>query len=285
MKKKIGILIDSSSTRDENFLKKNDIWVAPLSLTDGHLLTYKDDGKDITKDQLVERLKRGENFKTSMTPIGQLMVVVEQMFEKYEHIIFLPISKGLSSQWQSSQIIKKEYPNFHIVDSVSAAYTNEIILNDMVDKLNKGKMISEIISSANEITNKTFNIFSVEETSGMKSGGRITKTILHVIDILKLKPIIRFNVKNEYAGVTKNYRSGITKMIKTAKKWLSSIKSTVNNVCIYTSGYEESKFKFIKTALTNSFNISDDKISERWIPSVVLVHTKLGSYGFCLVAN
>jgi fatty acid-binding protein DegV len=67
-------------------------------LIDSHLRTYKDDNKEITRQQLVERLKKGENFKTSMTPIGQLIKIVEKMFKKYDSVIFLPISKGLSSQ-------------------------------------------------------------------------------------------------------------------------------------------------------------------------------------------
>jgi fatty acid-binding protein DegV len=49
----------------------------------------------------------------------------------------------------------------------------------------------------------------------MKSGGRVTKAIVRVIDILKLQPIIRLDEKNEYAGIAKNYMNGMKKMIKT----------------------------------------------------------------------
>jgi fatty acid-binding protein DegV len=57
-----------------------------------------DDNKDIPHDKLVLLLENGENFKTSMTPLGQLMDMCDKMFEKYENIIFVPISKGLSGQ-------------------------------------------------------------------------------------------------------------------------------------------------------------------------------------------
>lgn len=286
MKKKIGILIDSSSTLDEKFIKKNNIWVAPLSLVDSHLHTYKDDGIELDRKHLISRLRSGENFKTAMTPIGQLFEIVEKMSMEYEDIIFLPISKELSGQWQTAQIVKKEYSNLHVINSLSAAYTNEIIASQIVQNIKKEKSIMEILKDAESVNDKTFTIFSVEDTSGMKSGGRITNTILHAIDFLKLQPIIRLNVKNEYAGVTKNYQSGIKKMIKAAQKWYAPIKNVKPEfACIYFSGYDDTKFTYIKNAIIEAFKINANNICVRWIPSCVLIHTKLGSYGFSLLLN
>jgi fatty acid-binding protein DegV len=210
-----------------------------------------------------------------------LIKIVEKMFKKYDSVIFLPISKGLSSQWQSAQIIKHEYPNFYIINSRSAAYTNEIILENIVSNIKKKKTISEIITDAEKINDRTFNIFSVEETSGMKSGGRITSAILKVIDVWKLQPIIRLNTKNEYAGITKNYQNGIEKMIRYTRKWCETLNGSVKKICIYTSGFGQQKFDFIKSALMNAFHIGEESICTRWIPSTVLVHTKLESYGYC----
>lgn len=285
MKQKIGLLVDSSITWDDEFMKKNDIWIAPLSLTDDTLKNYKDDNKDLPRDELLLRLKNGDNFKTSLTPIGQLIEILEEMFKKYDDVVFLPISKGLSSQWQSAQILKKEYSNLHIIDSQSAAFTNELIAKDIINNIKKNKTIYEIINSAEAINNNVFSIFSVEETSGMKSGGRITKTILHAIDFLKMKPIIRLNVKNEYAGVTKNYKKGIVKMIKATNKWCKDINKKVKLACVYTSGYYQDKLDFIMNSLINAFGILKSNIVVRWIPSTVLVHTKLGSYGFSVLAD
>jgi fatty acid-binding protein DegV len=88
----------------------------------------------------------------------------------------------------------------------------------MVEDVKNGKSVEQIINNAEKLQKKTFNIFSVEDASGMKAGGRITSAILKVINTLKFKPIIRFDNKNEYAGVTRNYTSGIKKMVKRASK-------------------------------------------------------------------
>jgi fatty acid-binding protein DegV len=98
MKEKIGIIIDSSSTFTEEFITKNNIRVAPLSLVDSQSKVYTDNGRDISQKEFVSRLRNGENFKTSMTSIGQLMDICDEMFKIYQNIIFLPVSKGLSGQ-------------------------------------------------------------------------------------------------------------------------------------------------------------------------------------------
>jgi fatty acid-binding protein DegV len=70
----------------------------PISITDSQSKVYQDNNKEIPYETLLKRLSNGENFKTSMTPLGQLMDTVEEMSKEYEEIIFLPVSKGLSGQ-------------------------------------------------------------------------------------------------------------------------------------------------------------------------------------------
>jgi fatty acid-binding protein DegV len=106
----------------------------------------------------------------------------------------------------------------HVVDSKSAAYANELVVKNILKDIKDEKPIDQIVAAAERLYDKIFTIFSVEETSGMKSGGRVTNAILKVIDVLKLKPIIRLNIKNEYGGVTRNYQKGIKKMADVALK-------------------------------------------------------------------
>jgi fatty acid-binding protein DegV len=116
-----------------------------------------------------------------------------------------------------AQLVKKEFDNLHIIESTSAAYANEVVLKKVVELVEEKKPLSTIIKTANALYDNTFSIFSVEETSGMRSGGRVTNAILKVIDFMSVQPIIRLNTSNEYAGIAKNYFKAIPKMIKAAK--------------------------------------------------------------------
>jgi fatty acid-binding protein DegV len=134
MKNKCGILIDSSCCYDPQFIIENHIEIAPLSLSDGQNILYTDDNKKIDATTLLTRLDNGETFKTSATPLGQLQMKIEDMLEKYETVIFLPISSGLSSQYQQSLIIKQDFPNqLFVINSLSAASANEFILFHLVE--------------------------------------------------------------------------------------------------------------------------------------------------------
>jgi fatty acid-binding protein DegV len=134
MKNKCGILIDSSCCYDPQFIIENNVEVVPLSLSDGHNILYTDDNKKIDASTLLSRLDNGEVFKTSATPLGQLQLKIEDMLEKYENVIFLPISSGLSSQYHQSLIIKQDFPDrLFVVNSLSAASANEFILFHLVE--------------------------------------------------------------------------------------------------------------------------------------------------------
>jgi fatty acid-binding protein DegV len=133
MKSKCGILIDSSCTYAQEFIDNNHIEVVPLSLSDEQQHVYQDDSKVISQQELLARLSKGEIFKTSATPLGQLTLKIEDMLERYETVIFLPISYGLSSQYQQAAIIKNDYPNrLFVIQSQSAVCANEFILHYIV---------------------------------------------------------------------------------------------------------------------------------------------------------
>lgn len=283
MKKNIGILIDSSSTFDLDFLKKHDIHFAPLSIVDNNNKIYKD-GEDITPEKIVELLNQGYSFKTSMTPVGQLMQIVDKMFETYENVLFIPISKGLSGQWQAAQMLKDEFKNFYIVESTSAAYANENLLYEIIDMINENKPINEILNSCANVYARTYSTFSIENAKHLLHGGRTSSLIVHAINSLKLFPVIRLDVKNNFDGICRSYKTGIKKMIKKASKWVKN-NSLVKKICIYFSNYNDEKLSFIKKSLSEGFNYDSNEIVVRWIPGCVLCHVAQGAYGFCLVAK
>jgi DegV family protein with EDD domain len=285
MKKYCGILIDSGCTYDVNFIKKHNIEIIPLSFTDQNNKVYDDDNKEVDQVELLKRLDAHESFKTSATPIGKLMVKVEQMFENYEHVIFLPISVGLSSQYAQSLIVQQDYlGKFFPIKSTSAAIANEFVLNEIVKMVEENMEIPSIVDKAQDLYKYIDTYFSCEDLSGMKSSGRVTSAIMKVINLFKLKPIIQLDGKNQYGGVGKNYQIITKKIIRNINKdFQNELKSEhIKSIGIYLGGYGEEKRNFLLETFSNAFNFAKEKIFFRDLPTVVLVHTRRGCYGISI---
>ncbi len=110
MKKKIGIMVDGSCTLTEKELKKFDAKRLDFRILNTNTNEeYKDTLEGL--DQIVKKsLEKNEVFKTSCTPIGEIIVAMEEMLEDFDQIIVLPMHKCISSQYNNIKSEASEYP-------------------------------------------------------------------------------------------------------------------------------------------------------------------------------
>ncbi len=285
MQKKVKILIDSSSTFDKKYLDQNNISVVPLSLSDNVDKVYTDDGVSINPEILFNEIEKGNKFKTSCTPLGQLMMAVENALEDNDIVFFIPISHGLSSQYNQAKILEEDYPGrFFVINSTSAAYANEYVCTKLVQLVKELDDPKEIVSKCEQLYLNTDTYFSCEDVSDLLKGGRVTQGIIKVVKLLKLKPIILLDTKNQKAGMSRNYRDNAQKMIKLINEDYENKLQTsdIESIAVYYSGYEEEKKNFLLDTFAKAFNFLKEKIVIRWVPTVVLAHTRKGAYGITI---
>lgn len=128
MNKKVKIIIDSSSTIDKDFIKENNIAVVPLSLSDKNNKVYADDGIQMNPQILFNEINNGNTFKTSCSSPGQVMLTIEDALEENDLVFFIPISYGLSSQYNQIKMLEEEYKDkLYVIKSSNAAFANEYV--------------------------------------------------------------------------------------------------------------------------------------------------------------
>jgi len=133
-KKRIGILVDSGTVLEQEFIDQNHIEIIPLSLSDNHEKVYSDEPSIINPNILFDEIAKGNTFKTSATAIGLIMNKVEAVLQEYEKLIFIPISSGISSQYQNIKMLaENEYPNqLFVVNALSAGIANYYVCQEIV---------------------------------------------------------------------------------------------------------------------------------------------------------
>jgi fatty acid-binding protein DegV len=145
-----------------------------------------------------------------------------------------------------------------------------------------------MVTDAEQLYSNIVTFFSCEDVRGIISGGRGSKNVLHAIKFLRLKPIIQLDNKNQYAGIATNYKNAMKKIIAKIRSDYEGVELNAENIIrisIYYSGYEQEKRSYIINALVEAFNFPIEKITVRWLPATVLIHTRFGSYGVSVETN
>ena len=119
---KTAILTDSGSAMTIQQAQEHGIFLLPLQVIDEEH-SYQD-GVDISTEELYEALRKQHTPKTSM-PVGSVIEATLRTIKEqgYEEIVSVPLSSGLSSTFNTIQVMAREIgiPVIHIEDFTSTA--------------------------------------------------------------------------------------------------------------------------------------------------------------------
>jgi DegV family protein with EDD domain len=190
--KDLAIIIDTSTTYSEEFNKKNNIYLIPLSLADSNNKILED--TELSQNQLAENMEKHNIFyKTSASAPGKLIELTEKLLKEYEKVVFFPISYGLSSQYsQAKNIVAPEFPKqFYVVKHNSAANIVEFAIKKFIELTKKRSIETSIEIIEKYILNNCEIDFTIANINGLIRGGRISKIKGLMAKALKINPILR----------------------------------------------------------------------------------------------
>ncbi|HOZ02839.1 MAG TPA: DegV family protein [Bacilli bacterium] len=191
-KSSIGIVIDSTTTLDSQLIKEYDIEVVSLNI---HTQAFNKREIDTLDEEIIPLLDDVKNLSTSSPSPNDFAEAYDRLFKKgYKHIICLPLSREISSTYQSA-LIGKTY-----VDKAEEIFVGDTLicnfgLANLIETLlplfeNKMATFSDIIQAFNNRVPNTRIQFSVLNLKHLVNGGRLSKIAGLLGTILHIKPII-----------------------------------------------------------------------------------------------
>lgn len=188
---KIKIVTDSTCGMDPSIAEKHGIELVSLSVEiDGK--EYRDH-IDITKDEVLDKLKQGALPTTSQPNIGYVRELMEGWSkEDWDSIIIISISSYLSGTCQGFHMMANELEmdNVHIVDSLTVAAP-------MMDAAIKAKAMAEegkdtdaILQMLDTKFKNTVSFLYPATLTQLKKGGRISPVAANMASMLKIKPLL-----------------------------------------------------------------------------------------------
>lgn len=195
MMKKTGILTDSHSRITQEEAKKLGIYVLPMPFYINDQCHYE--GKDISREEFIELLKNDENVSTSQPSPEAVMNLWDEILKEYEELVYIPISSGLSGSCSTAMAMAQndDYEGkVFVVDNGRVSTPMKQSVLDAIELLNEGCSAKEIKNRLEDAKGKMGIFVAVDDLKYLKKGGRISSSVALVGGMLKVKPILKFDI-------------------------------------------------------------------------------------------
>lgn len=193
--KKTGILTDSHSGMTQEEAKKLGIYVLPMPFYINDQCHYE--GKDISREEFIELLKNDENVSTSQPSPEAVMNLWDEILKEYEELVYIPISSGLSGSCSTAMAMAQndDYEGkVFVVDNGRVSTPMKQSVLDAIELLNEGCSAKEIKNRLEDAKGKMGIFVAVDDLKYLKKGGRISSSVALVGGMLKVKPILKFDI-------------------------------------------------------------------------------------------
>ena len=191
---KIGIITDSHSGITQKQAEQMGIYVLPMPFYIEDECFYE--GRDLTYEQFMERLKRMDKVSTSQPSPIEVTDIWDRVLEDYDEIVYIPISSGLSGSCATAKMLAEEDPYkgkvFVVDNGTVSALTHQSVLD--AQELSEQGLSAEQIMNRLEAAKKRKGIYvTVENLQYLKNGGRVSASTAIVGDLLRVKPVLYFD--------------------------------------------------------------------------------------------
>ena len=194
---KIAFVTDTGTGHDPDYWKERGIYCLPLQIEyNGN--SY-DEYVTIPYAKVIENLHEQILMKTSLPKPG----LIEDLFEDlkkegYDAVFCVPICKGLSSTYDTLEMMAKEANlQFYGVDCYVTAVVQGRMIEIAKEMIESGHTIEETIARLERIAQSCETILLCDDLHHMKRGGRLTPTAAVLGGLLKIKPVLYLDKKTK----------------------------------------------------------------------------------------
>lgn len=191
------ILVDSTCDLPKEEMQRYDIRSLPLRVKIGDK-DYKDK-VEIQVDEVFDAMRKDIIPQTSQPSIEDMINIFSECAKEGEDVIYLCFSSKLSGTYQTVHILLEEmsqkYPDnkFTIVDTKAGSIAIGLMAVQGAQMIERGHSYEEVVKHMKFMADHVEHIFTLADLYWLVKGGRISKTMGLVGNLLNVKPIIEVN--------------------------------------------------------------------------------------------
>ncbi|ASJ89442.1 MAG: DegV family protein [Candidatus Malacoplasma girerdii] len=283
--KKTAFIVDSSSGIKNN--QYQDVYVLPLivNINNNGKINSFHDGIDIDDVQIAKHLESDNNdVKTSQASAGEIIKLVESVYEEYDRIYVIHIPSKISSSYNTWKMIEGEYNKIKVLKNNDVSLGTKWTIEHFIELKNKNKLNDEVVEQyLNEIGSKRFAALFVYDLKQLKKGGRVSNIKSIVVQLLGLKLTVFLDENGlNFFGANKSFiKSAQNAIIDFNKRHNNFDIKNLKHFGIVTTPYSKQDSSIMECINDMKNKIDKNiKIDEGSIPAVIMSHTGLKAFAF-----
>lgn len=190
MKEKTAIVTDTNSGLSTAKAEEFGVYLVPMPvIIDGE--TYFEN-VSLSQETFFARLKQGADVSTSQPAPGDLMEIWEPLLEKYEKIVYIPMSSGLSSSYEIACMLAADYDGRVLVANnrrISVTLRQSVL--DAKHLADQGTDAAEIAAYLEEDGLNSSIYVAVNTLEYLKRSGRVTAAGAAIGTLLNIKLVLQ----------------------------------------------------------------------------------------------
>lgn len=277
----IKIVTDSSVQLTPAEIKENNITIVPLTIEiNGQTFV---DGETITREELVEELKKGNKPKTSQPAVGSFVDVFDRLGEDGSQVVAILLSDVLSGTYQTAaSAAEMSSTDVTVINSKSTDRGEAFQVLAAAKDAAAGKTIAEIQAHCKDILERTTIDVLVDNLDNILSGGRLGKMASMLTKLINLKVIVR--LRENSLDVVKKGRSR-----KTFFKYCAELKerhqdNPIQELSLSNVDCSDEYLEKVKDAVLPE-NSKDAAYIARLTSPIIMTHTGLNAIGVITLAE
>ena len=268
---KIAIVTDTNSSISVEESMEMGIYMVNMPfIIDGK--TYFEN-KDLGQDDFYKFLEDGRDITTSQPSPGDVMDLWDELLEKYEYVLHIPMASSLSGSCGSAQMLANDYDGkVVVVDNNRVSITLRQALYDALKYVDEGYSAVEIKEMLERDSKEAVIYLSVDTLKYLKKGGRLSPAAAAIGSVLNIKPVLIFNgdaldpykksrgqkaawkeiinaiktaLENDFAGKNVILNSAYSGTVAEGEKWISYVRENF-------PGYEIENFRLPLSIATHT---------------------------------
>ena len=186
----IAIATDSNSGITQAQARELSIYVLPMPFYINDELFLED--ITLSQEQFYQRLAEDADVKTTQPAPGDVIELWEQMLKDHDQVVYIPMSSGLSSSWETAEMLSQDYEDkVFVVNNQRISVTQRQSVLDAKALAQAGVGAAEIKRRLEETKFESDIYITVDTLKYLKKGGRCTPAAAAIGTVLGLKPVLR----------------------------------------------------------------------------------------------
>ncbi len=190
--KKVAIITDSNSGITQEEAQALGIHVVPMPFyIDDHLYF---EGVSLSQEEFYGKLEEDCEIHTSQPSPADVLYLWDECLKEYESVLYIPMSSGLSSSYETANILAEDYEGkVYVVNNQRISVTLRQSVLDAIALAQAGNISAKIKEILEQVKFESSIYITVDTLKYLKKGGRITPAAAAIGTLLGLKPVLQIN--------------------------------------------------------------------------------------------